>query len=161
MTGRSCGPEGVEGSGDGERVDPDGVPTAAVTIRRTARAALVAHARAAAPLECCGLLLAVNGVIEEAFAARNVRASATTFLVEPADHFAAIRKARAAGGAVIGAYHSHPRSPAQPSPTDRAEARDARWLHVIVSLADPGHPDVRAYRLGRDSIVEAPLVETP
>jgi proteasome lid subunit RPN8/RPN11 len=66
--------------------------------------------------------------------------------VSPEDHFAAIRHARATGQLVIGAYHSHPRSPAAPSETDIEEANDPELLHVIVSLAtDP--PSVRAYRL--------------
>ena len=115
-------------------------------IRRAVLDEIVAHARADAPRECCGLLLGSEGEIEERVAAANLRRSAVAFLVNPADHFAAIRTARARGRAVIGAYHSHPASPAVPSPTDIAEANDPAFVHVIVSLA-ASEPDVRAYRI--------------
>jgi len=84
--------------------------------------------------------------------------SPTTYLVDPADHFAAIRRARAQGRSVVGAYHSHPRSPAIPSPTDVREAHDPDFVYLIVSLADPRTPDVRGYRLSAEELVEVQLV---
>lgn len=131
----------------------------AVGIRAAARAAIVAHAVEAAPRECCGLLIGADGVVEEAARARNVRDGHTTYQVDPADHFAAIRRARSQGRAVVGAYHSHPRSPAVPSVTDLDEAHDPAFLHVIVSLAQPGGPDVRAYRLQAGRYGAVPLTE--
>jgi proteasome lid subunit RPN8/RPN11 len=110
--------------------------------------AIVDHARRDAPLECCGLLVARDGVIDESIAARNLEASPAAFLIDPADHFAALRRTRAEGREIVGAYHSHPRSPAVPSSTDLAEARDEQFVHVIVSLAGD-RADVRAYRLVR------------
>ncbi len=144
--------------GDAVRLRPDGD---AVRIRKGASDRIVAHARRESPLECCGLLIAIAGVITEAVPARNVAARPTTFLIDPADHIAAIRTARAAGGKVAGAYHSHPRSPAMPSPSDRRAAPDTPWLHVIVSLADPGGPDLRAYWLNRNTAIELRIVEAP
>ena len=118
----------------------------AVRLLASALEVIVAHARREAPRECCGLLIGREDLIEEAWPAANLREGEVAFLVSPADHFAAIRHARATGQSVIGAYHSHPRSPAVPSPTDIREANDPELLHVIVSLAtDP--PDIRAYRL--------------
>ena len=67
-------------------------------------------------------------------------------------------QARASRGRrVVGAYHSHPRSAAIPSPTDRREAHPD-FVYVIVSLADPRTPDVRGYRLLGEELVEVPLV---
>jgi proteasome lid subunit RPN8/RPN11 len=124
-----------------------------VKIRSTAFDAIVAHARREAPRECCGLLIAREDLVEEAWPAVNLREGHVSFLVSPEDHFAAIRHARATGRSVIGAYHSHPRSPAIPSPTDIEEANDPELLHVIVSLAtDP--PNVRAYRLANGLATE-------
>lgn len=133
----------------------------ATKIRRGVLEAIVAHARAEAPLECCGLLIGADGIVEEACPARNLDAAATTFLVDPADHFAAIRKARAAGRVVVGAYHSHPRSAAVPSATDRRQSHDAGFLHLIVSLADPAVPEVRAWWLDEAAPAEAGLTEIP
>lgn len=119
---------------------------------------MLRHAYAESPRECCGLLLGPEDplAVIEAWPARNDAEGHSRFLVNPADHFAAIRAARARGLDVIGAYHSHPRSAAEPSPTDLAEGDVGPWLHVIVSLAS-GPPDVRAYRYARDGAVTVPL----
>ena len=107
---------------------------------------LIEHARRDAPLECCGLLAARDGIIDEAIATTNVRASPVAFLIDPADHFKALRRTRGEGREIVGAYHSHPRSPAVPSPADLADAHYQEFVYVIVSLAG-SEPDVRAYRL--------------
>jgi [CysO sulfur-carrier protein]-S-L-cysteine hydrolase len=122
------------------------------------REAMILHARDEAPLECCGLLLGAPGVIEEAVRTRNLRRSRTAYLVDPADHFALIRRARKEGRTIVGAYHSHPRSPAVPSPLDLQEAQYPEFLYVIVSLADPRAPDLRGYRLTREAFIRATLV---
>jgi proteasome lid subunit RPN8/RPN11 len=129
-----------------------------IRIRAAVVDAMISHAREDAPLECCGLLLGAGGLVNECVRTRNARASETAYLVDPTDHFAALRRAREDGRAVIGAYHSHPRSPAIPSPTDLAEAHDAELLYVIVSLAEAGFPDVRGYRLEGGNFVPTPLV---
>jgi proteasome lid subunit RPN8/RPN11 len=130
-------------------------------MRRAVRDAVIAHAREEAPLECCGLLLGTPALVEEAVRAVNLRHSTTAYLVDPADHFAAIRRARAEGRAVLGAYHSHPRSPAVPSPVDVREAHDRTFVYLIVSLADDRSPDLRAYRLDAARLVETPLLDVP
>ena len=125
-------------------------------IRRAAADAIVDHARADAPLECCGLLVGSPNSVEEACRAANTRNSPVAFMVDPAAHFAAIRRARAAGLAVVGAYHSHPRSPAMPSPTDIRESADSELVHLIVSLAGP-EPVLRAFRIRGGGAIEVPL----
>lgn len=121
---------------------------------------MVRHAREAAPNECCGLLIGREGRIEEAVRARNVRESPTAFQVDPADHFAALRKARAEGREILGAYHSHPRSPASPSPRDVAESHDPALVHVIVSLAE-GEPRIGAFRITAAGVQVVPLAVAP
>lgn len=127
-------------------------------MRNSVREAIIAHARQEAPLECCGLLLGGPGIVDEAVPARNVRRSTTAYLVDPADHFALIRRARREGRTIVGAYHSHPRSPAVPSEVDLREAQDAGFVYVIVSLAAAGAPDVRGYRLAGGEFIETRLV---
>jgi proteasome lid subunit RPN8/RPN11 len=122
-------------------------------------AAVVAHATAAVPHECCGLLIGTPERIERAARARNVATNPRTkFLVSPEDHFAAIRGARAAGLAVVGAYHSHPRGDATPSETDRAEAfQDPDFVQLIVSPVAAGGIGLGAYCLREGGFVPVEL----
>ena len=98
-----------------------------------------------------------RGSVARSVRARNLDANATRYLIDPEDHFAAIRGARAEGLEVVGAYHSHPSSAPVPSPTDIAEANSGSdFLYVIVSLVNE---DVRAYRI--DAGVCMPLALSP
>ena len=130
-----------------------------VRVRSEVLAAIMAHARRDVPLECCGLLLVRNGVIDEAMPARNLRQSPATFEVDPADHFAALRKARSSARSVRGVYHSHPRGPSVPSATDRKEMNDPSLLYLIVSLAEPA--GVYAFRWQDGNFVPVDLVPVP
>jgi proteasome lid subunit RPN8/RPN11 len=131
-----------------------------VKIRQDVIARIVAHSVEELPNECCGLLIGSADMVEDAVRARNVKRSRTKFQVEPADHFAAIRKARAAGLGVIGAYHSHPNGPSGPSDTDRARLTDPSMFHIIVSLAH-GTKTVRAFRLVDGNFSPLEIVPVP
>jgi proteasome lid subunit RPN8/RPN11 len=117
---------------------------------------MLAHAREASPNECCGLLVGRRGAVESAVRARNLEAGPTRYLIDPQDHFAAMKAARAQGLRVIGAYHSHPAGAPTPSPSDIAEATGgADFLYVIVSPASGG---ATGYVLKNGEVVFAELV---
>ena len=128
-------------------------------IRQRVVDELLAHAREVSPVECCGLIIGTADSVECAVRARNLRGSPARYLIDPVDHFAAIRMARIAGFAVIGAYHSHPASPPLPSERDIAEATSPTFAYLIVS---PGSPDVpaavRAFHLAPGRIEAIELV---
>src|SRR6478736_10372981 len=99
------------------------MPAIKITLSSGVVDAVLAHAREAAPAECCGLLLGTGSSVVAAARARNTASDPTRrFEIDPQDHIDARREARGRGLAVLGFYHSHPRSPAVPSPTDLAEA---------------------------------------
>jgi proteasome lid subunit RPN8/RPN11 len=131
-----------------------------VKIQLHVLAGITSHARDAAPLECCGLLAGRDELIDEYIRTDNLRASEVEYQVDPVEHIAAIKSLRARGRVILGAYHSHPRTPAVPSATDLAEGHDAEVLYVIVSLCD-ARPDVRAYRLQGGIFVEISVVAVP
>ena len=124
-----------------------------VGVRVTVLRDIVAQARQAAPEECCGLLIGTAERVEPVHAARNLCGSPTRYLIDPADHFAAIRSARQAG--LVGAYHSHPVSTPSPSPTDEREATDPGFLHLIVS------PVTRGFRLVDGRLEGVELLPVP
>ena len=116
---------------------------------------ILVHAREEAPRECCGLLVGSGESVTRGVRATNLDTAPTRYSIDPADHFRAIRSARADGLDVIGAYHSHPASAAIPSATDIAEATSGSdFLYLIVSLIDE---EVRAYKIDDGKAVRIPL----
>ena len=129
----------------------------ALKITHHVLAGLIEHAREEAPLECCGLLAGDGDLINEYVRTRNVRASQVAYEIDPREHIAVMKSLRTRGRSVLGAYHSHPRTGAVPSPRDVAEAHyEIDFVYVIVSL-EREPPDIRAYRLERDAMIEAPF----
>ncbi len=131
-------------------------------ISQAALDAIVAHARQEAPNECCGLLVGKGPVVEQAVATRNdAESPRTRYRVNPADHFAAIRRLRGTGRQIVGAYHSHPATEPAPSPTDLAEAWPAPFIYLIVSLKGQARPDARAYRMVDGNLIPVTLTCRP
>lgn len=132
-------------------------------IRRAALGAIQEHARRDSPHECCGLLIGTAGEVLEAVATTNAAADPLwRYEVSPPEHLAQIRRCRDAaahgtpGLAVVGVYHSHPRSSPEPSPTDWEQAFE-EFLFVIAGPVEAETPmEIRGYRLtgGRFEPVE-------
>jgi len=108
-----------------------------LTLPQVLRAQILAEARAAAPRECCGLVLgrrtAGEAAILALYPARNTAGAADRFAIAPEDQFTAQRTARASGQAVIGCYHSHPGGAAMPSAADLAGAGEDGFLWLIAT----------------------------
>ena len=120
--------------------------------------ALVAHAREEAPNECCGYLRAADGVVEEGVRADNPRRSPYGYELDAGSLLAANQLDD--DGYQVGIYHSHPRSPAEPSQTDINLAHYPHWTYLIVSLADD-EPVVRAWRIADGRVKEEEVVLDP
>lgn len=104
-----------------------------VTISSEVLTQLIAAAAASPDAEICGLLFGVAERIEATEACANVAASpARTFEIDPKALFAAHRRARGGGLAVIGHYHSHPSGSPIPSPRDAAQAMGDGAVWVIL-----------------------------
>jgi proteasome lid subunit RPN8/RPN11 len=116
---------------------------------------LLAHARADAPNECCGYISLRDGAVERVFRAENGRASPYGYELDPRSLLAANELDDEGYGVAI--YHSHPRSPAEPSQTDINLATYPHWTYVIVSLAN-GDGDVRAWRIEDGRVAEEDVV---
>ena len=125
-------------------------------IRQGVLDAIITHAWAEAPGECCGMLVGKDASIDDAVRATNIAGSPTRFLIDPKDHIGAMRTARGRGGEVLGFYHSHPQSPAWPSERDVAEAAYPDAVHLIVSLAG-GMVEARLFRIEQGRAVPVPL----
>jgi len=119
---------------------------------------VVAHALEDRPNECCGMVSGSDGVATEVFRARNALASPFSFDMEPSDQFAIYTTIEDRGEEIAAIYHSHTKSPAEPSQQDRNQAKlwpDPVWL--IVSLADPDEPVVRGWDMRDGKVAEVEL----
>ena len=107
--------------------------------------ALVQHARDEAPNECCGYVRAADGVVQEVVRAENPRRSPYGYELDSKSLLATNELDDQ--GYEVGIYHSHPRSPAEPSQTDINLAHYPHWTYLIVSLEREDDPVVRAWRI--------------
>jgi len=120
---------------------------------------MIAHARAEAPNECCGVLAGFisdgDGFVIERAPIRNDLASSRAYLTNAQDLLAAYRAMRAAKTEVLAIYHSHPTSEPVPSRRDVEENTYGETvMHFIVSLAG-SEPEVRAWWLTEGGYREA------
>jgi proteasome lid subunit RPN8/RPN11 len=125
---------------------------------------IIAHARAEAPNECCGMIAARDADAVAVHRARNKLASPLAYEVDPRDLYSildAIEEDDLALGAI---YHSHTRSDPVPSQTDinladwgdPPQPRYPGALYVIVGVKG-SDPDVRAWEIARGGFAERPL----
>jgi len=99
-----------------------------------------------------------NGKATEVFRARNALASPFSFDMEPSDQFAIYTTIEDRGEEILAIYHSHTKSPAEPSQSDRNNARS--WpapVWLIVSLADRDDPVVRGWDMRDGEVAEVEL----
>ena len=119
---------------------------------------IVAQARDEAPNECCGIIATKDGKAVAVHPARNVAAQAPLrYEMDGMDQFRIQTAIEDAGHELGAIYHSHTRSDPIPSPTDINLAFYPDALYLIVSLADPQRPDLKAFRIVDGKIDEAEL----
>jgi len=108
-------------------------------------AAMVSHARATYPNECCGAMIGVvadgGKTVSEALPLENAfaGAQATRYELRPEDLMAADKAARARNMDLIGIYHSHPDCDAYFSETDLKNS--CPWYSFLVLSIRKGEFD--------------------
>lgn len=115
------------------------------------RLAIVEHARRSLPNEACGIVVgdapwADGGLPLRWVPLANAHASPLRYAIEPEALLALTIELDDAGEAIWAIVHSHPTTPAEPSPTDVREAFYPEALQVVVSLAGKA-PVTRAWRI--------------
>jgi [CysO sulfur-carrier protein]-S-L-cysteine hydrolase len=119
---------------------------------------MVAHAREDLPNECCGMVGGRDGGATEVVRVANAAASPLRYEMDPQGQYDALKSIEDGGGELLAIYHSHTKSAAYPSQTDVNQA--VAWpdqVYLIVSLADPERPEVKAYLLKDLKIADVEL----
>ncbi len=118
---------------------------------------IVAHARAEAPNECCGMVASTSGEAVKVFRAVNAAASPLRYEIDGAEQYRIQMEIEDAGLDLGAIYHSHTRSEPYPSQTDINLAFYPESIYVIVGLAD-AEPDVRSFFIRDGRVTDAELV---
>jgi [CysO sulfur-carrier protein]-S-L-cysteine hydrolase len=118
---------------------------------------IVAHARAEAPNECCGIVAARDGEAVTVYRATNAVASPLRYEIDGAEQFRIQTEIEDADLDLGAIYHSHTRTEPYPSQTDINLAFYPESLYLIVGLAG-GEPEMRAYTIRDGQVAEAELV---
>jgi len=121
-----------------------------VQVLRSVYENMLAHVLEKPTSESCGLLAGKEGVITRIFRAENIAENtAVRYEIDPLEVMRILHEIEADGAEHLGIYHSHPRSPAYPSATDRRlAAYDV--VYFVVSLSDTSGPRAEAFRLYKD-----------
>lgn len=133
-----------------------------LTILRPIADAMLSHAITELPNEACGILSGslADGVASAFHPARNAEASPLRYSVHPEDLVRIVFEIEDAGRDLVAIFHSHTRSAAVPSATDRRAAMYPDAFYVLASLA---HPDaapenaLRSWRIHGGQAFEVPL----
>jgi proteasome lid subunit RPN8/RPN11 len=136
-----------------------------LTIPRSIAEAMLAHARAELPNEAVALLSGslAAGRASGFYPARNAEASPLRYSVHPDDLVRIVFAIEDAGADLVAIFHSHTRSAAVPSATDRRAAMYPEPFYVLATLAQPDAPPeqaLRAWRIHGGQTFEVPLTVT-
>ncbi len=140
------------------RVSPDLAGDSAGILRlpRGVLAEMLAHVQSGYPDEACGVLAGASGRVTHHFPTANASATPRTFSeIGPRELLAIWNEIEDRDWQMLAYYHSHPASPAYPSPRDVLWSRG--WpgtFYIIFSLADRAHPIVRAFLIAGEAIHE-------
>ena len=141
---------------------------ASVALPAAIRDGIVAHARAEAPNEGCGIVVSdrpagEGGTARRWVPLRNAAQSPARYSIDPSDLLRLTIETDDADEVFWAIVHSHVASPARPSPTDLRESHYPDSLYILVSLdvgqADPatGEPSMRAWRIVDGGVHEVAL----
>lgn len=117
------------------------------------------------PEEACGL---IGGFVADGrghavrlFPIENILHSPVAYEMDPLQQIQTMIAIENAGMELTAIYHSHPSGPSYPSRTDIAQAYYPDTASVIVSMAHPQRPSVRAFVIADGEIKEMPVTEGP
>ncbi|MCW2951264.1 MAG: Mov34/MPN/PAD family protein [Conexibacter sp.] len=118
---------------------------------------LVAQARAEAPNECCGMIAVRDGRAVQVYPAENTAASPLRYEIDGRQQLHILDAIEESGSELGAIYHSHTRTPPEPSQTDINLAFYPDALYLILGVANE-EPDVRAWRIADGQVTQVELV---
>lgn len=132
-------------------------PIPAVVLPRPLVNQLLTEAQKHPGIEVCGLV-GQSAAGSHCYPISNTAEDPSReFLLDAAEQIEAMRQMRERGEQLYAIYHSHPDSPAYPSPTDQRLAAYPGVLYLIISLDITGVLQMRGFQLDEETISEIAL----
>ena len=121
--------------------------------------ALIEHAQAEYPKECCGIIAGPPGEPREVFRLTNIDPDPVMrYNADPKELKHVTDQVYDRDWDIVSIYHSHTHSPAFPSATDVDRAFYPEAVYALVSLQDRQHPDLRAFKILDGRIEELTVI---
>jgi proteasome lid subunit RPN8/RPN11 len=136
----------------------------AVRSRRKVYGQLLKHARRQPHRECCGILAGQDGLITQAFPAKNVAADPIrNYEIAPSEIVRLMGELRKRRLEFLGIYHSHPNwlDTNEPSPKDIALAHHSEPIYLIVTPRPYATTPIRAFSIRDGRVVELEIQVLP
>ncbi len=128
-----------------------------LVISPAIRDEIVAHARAHAPRECCGVNAGQDGAATQPHRLTNLEPGVSRYLFDDEEFFRVYWEIENRGESLLAVYHSHPDTVAWPSKTDVEFAFWPEAVYLICSLQVPEDPVFRGFRIVDGEISEVEL----
>ncbi|MBK8817093.1 MAG: M67 family metallopeptidase [Methylococcaceae bacterium] len=131
----------------------------AIQITRKLTNQLLHLAQLSPDLEICGLVASKNGIPCSCYPVANVaELPQQRFLLDAKQQIAAMADMRERGETLFAIYHSHPKTPPQPSRLDLEQFAYPDALYLIISLNIKGVLEMRGFKIKPHQATEVPLV---
>jgi [CysO sulfur-carrier protein]-S-L-cysteine hydrolase len=121
-------------------------------IPRKLAETLIDIAYAGLPMEVCGLLAGSSGVVSSITPITNRATIGAHFTMDPGEQLGALQEMQKNGLEILAIYHSHPESPAYPSPEDLRLPLSHDISHVIISLKKLDNPVLKSFKIKKEHI---------
>lgn len=121
------------------------------------RNAIVEHLAACLPEEGCGLLAGRDGLCSLVFLVENELRSTVAFRMNPQEQLQAFLRMEDDELELLAIFHSHPRGPQTPSPTDLAEYAYPDAV-TIIAVPVTGEWTLRGFRMDGRGFTEIELI---
>lgn len=128
--------------------------TGSLRLSRAQLEAVFDHASACKPEEACGILAGDrDGNVKRVFLMENAEHSSSFYVMDSREQFQVFDEMERDELELVAIFHSHPHSPAFPSPQDMELAFYPDSVYLIISLMN-GEPESHAFRIAEDQVSE-------
>ena len=119
---------------------------------------MIDHAKKSYPQEACGFVAGKDGLASYFIPMENIDRSSVTYSMNPKEQLHAFKRMEKDQKDLLGIFHSHVASPAEPSRKDKELAFYPDVSYLIVSMSDMDKPSLRSFKITEGEIKEEEIV---